>query len=84
LSKEELEKVIEEQIRPLLRADGGDLLVEKVSNDGSVYVRFTGRCAGCPGSSFTLSSLVERCLVDSLEDVKRVVLLPWKLEDETS
>lgn len=82
-SREDVEKVIAEQVRPLLRADGGDISVDRVGDDGAVYVRFLGRCAGCPGAAFTLSQLVERCLIDEVEHVRRVVLLPWKLVSRT-
>lgn len=81
-SREDIDKVIAEQVRPLIRADGGDIAVERLGDDGAVYVRLLGRCAGCPGATFTLAELVERCLVDEVENVKRVVLLPWKLVSE--
>ncbi len=77
-TKDEVEKVLDERVRPLLRADGGDIRLERVGDDGKVFVSLVGRCAGCPGSGYTMSSLVERCLGE-LPKVKQVVLLPWQL-----
>jgi len=56
--KEEVQGVLD-RIRPLLRADGGDVELVDVSADGIVKVRLTGACAGCPMSQMTLT---EFCL----------------------
>ena len=42
-----------DQIRPQLQGDGGDVELVEV-NDGTVKVRLTGACAGCPMSTMTL------------------------------
>jgi NifU-like protein len=53
-----VQKALDEDIRPALQADGGDL--ELVDIDGSrVVVRLTGACAGCPGAHVTLKRWVE-------------------------
>lgn len=70
--------MIEERVRPLLRADGGDLRIDRVGDDGRVYVTLVGRCAGCPGAQYTLKTLVEPAIL-SVKKVKRVVVLPWQL-----
>jgi len=78
LTRDEVEQVLNEHVRPLLKADGGDIRLERVGDDGKVFVSLVGRCAGCPGSGYTMSSLVKRCLGE-LPKVKQVVLLPWQL-----
>lgn len=43
-----------EKVRPSLQADGGDVELVDVSDDGLVKVRLQGACAGCPMSTMTL------------------------------
>jgi len=52
---------LDEDIRPILMKDGGDC--ELVDVDGTtVYIRFTGMCAGCAFSGMTQVSVVEDTL----------------------
>lgn len=60
-------------IRPALQADGGDVELVDVSDDGVVSVRLTGACGSCPMSTMTLKMGVERTLRDRLPEVKEVV-----------
>jgi Fe-S cluster biogenesis protein NfuA len=69
--REEVEAALE-QIRPALRADGGDVeLVDVV--DGVVSVRLTGGCGGCPMSAMTLKNGIERVVMSEVPGVKEVV-----------
>jgi len=70
--REEVQKVINE-IRPQLIADGGDIELIDVSEEGTVKVRLKGSCAGCPMSQMTLELGVERYLKSKLPKVKRVI-----------
>lgn len=59
-------KTIEEEIRPLLAADGGD--IELVDVDGlRVVVSLRGRCAQCRSSEVTIRDLVQRLLREHVE-----------------
>lgn len=69
--REEVERVIEE-IRPHLRADGGDIELVNVDEEGVVKVRLKGACLGCPMSQMTLQWGVERYLKQKIPQVKRV------------
>ena len=69
--KEQVEKVLNE-IRPQLQADGGDVQLVDVT-DGTVKVKLTGSCAGCPMSTMTLKMGIERVLKEKVKDVKQVV-----------
>jgi Fe-S cluster biogenesis protein NfuA len=61
-----------DQIRPALQADGGD--VELVSvKDGTVSVKLTGACGGCPMATMTLKKGIERILKERVPEVKEVV-----------
>ena len=70
--KAEVEKLIKE-IQPHLRADGGDIELVDVDEEGTVKVRLKGACAGCPMSRMTLQWGVERYLKKKIPQVKRVV-----------
>lgn len=54
--------VIEEKIRPFLQADGGDMDVIKLHDDGILDIQLVGACVGCPSSMMTLSFGVQRIL----------------------
>jgi len=69
--KEQVEKVLE-QIRPFLRADGGDVELVEV-NEGVVKVRLQGACSGCQMSLITLKDGIERILKRELPEVKEVL-----------
>ena len=69
--KEQVEKVLE-QIRPFLRADGGDVELVEV-NEGVVKVRLQGACSGCQMSLITLKDGIERILKRELPQVKEVL-----------
>ena len=68
------EKVIPvmEKIRPMLQADGGDIELIDVSDDGVVKVKLVGACAGCAMSQYTLKLGVERMLKHEIPEVTTV------------
>lgn len=68
------EKVIAQlnKIRAGLQADGGDIELVDVSDDGIVKVRLKGACAGCPMSRITLANFIEENLKKGIPEVKRV------------
>ncbi|MFQ5454590.1 MAG: NifU family protein [Nitrospirota bacterium] len=70
--KEKVKKALD-SIRPSLQADGGDIDLIDVSDDGIVKVRLKGACAGCPMSQMTLAQGVEQKLKSSIPEVKKVV-----------
>jgi Fe-S cluster biogenesis protein NfuA len=70
--KEEVQKAID-LVRPSLQADGGDVELVDVSNDGVVKVRLTGACHGCPMSQMTLKMGIEKIIKQKVPSVKEVV-----------
>lgn len=70
--KEEIKKAIE-RLRPGLQADGGDVELVEVSDDGVVKVRLMGACGGCPMSQMTLKMGIERQLKKEVPGIKEVV-----------
>ena len=61
-----------DNIRPSLRADGGDVELVDVK-DGIVSLKLKGACAGCPMSTMTLKNGIERMLKQELSDIKEVI-----------
>lgn len=62
-----------ELIRPSLQADGGDVRLVDVNEDGVVSVELQGACKGCPVSQMTLANGVERILKERVPGVTKVV-----------
>jgi len=60
------------KVRPMLQADGGDVELVDVTENGIVKVRLTGRCQGCPMSKATLKNGVERIVLKEVPQVKAV------------
>ena len=69
---EEVKKVLE-TVRPALQADGGDVELVEVTEDGTVKVKLTGACGHCPMSTMTLKMGIERALKEQVPGVKEVV-----------
>jgi Fe-S cluster biogenesis protein NfuA len=69
--KEKIEAALN-KIRPALQADGGDVEVVEVK-DGTVKVKLTGACGGCPMSTMTLKNAVERVIKEQVPEVKKVI-----------
>ena len=73
------ELTIEEQIiavlnviRPYLNNDGGDIEFVRY-DEGIVYVRMLGACAGCGSLDLTLNEGVKEILVENIPGVIEVV-----------
>jgi len=71
LMKEEVKKVLEE-IRSYLQAEGGDVQLVDVTEDGVVKVKLTGACGSCPMSTYTLKLGIEQKLKERIPAVKEV------------
>ncbi len=63
-----------DEARAILARDGGDLAFEKLE-DGVLYVRLKGSCAGCPRAPLDLKQVVEtlvRRRYPAIREVKNV------------
>ena len=60
------------KIRPTLQADGGDVALVDVSEDGVVTVQLTGACKECPMSRKTLKNGIEKFLKGEVPEVRSV------------
>jgi len=72
--KERVEKALE-KIRPMLKADGGDVDLVEVTADGVVKLKLTGTCGCCPMSQMTLKSGIEKVLKEEVPEIKEVVAI---------
>ena len=70
--REKIQAALDE-IRPALQADGGDVRLVDVTEDGVVSVELQGACDGCPMAAMTLANGIERILKDRVPGVTQVV-----------
>jgi len=67
-----VEKTLNEYVRPMLQADGGDVELVDIK-DYLVYVKLRGACASCIGAEATLRSMVELNLKNQVDDRIRAI-----------
>jgi Fe-S cluster biogenesis protein NfuA len=72
--REKVEKALE-KIRPMLMADGGNVDLVEVTDDGVVKLKLSGTCGCCPMSQMTLKMGIERLLKEEVPQVKEVIAL---------
>jgi Fe-S cluster biogenesis protein NfuA len=61
-----------DSIRPYLKADGGDIEVVEITDDGVVKVRLLGACESCPMSFMTMKAGVEESIRSAIPGIKGV------------
>ena len=69
--RERVEEILD-KIRPSLMADGGNVELVDVNN-GTVQVRLTGACDGCPMATLTLKMGIEKLLKQEIPEIEEVV-----------
>ena len=73
----EIEKILDNDIRPMLANDGGSLEVLDIKEeDGKVivYIRYLGACMGCPSATTGTLSAIQNYLYQKLDD--SIVVMP--------
>ena len=76
-----MEAVLDEKVRPALRAHGGEIEIDHLE-DGVLYVKLLGQCAGCPSADLTNETLVEAELVQTLPELVKKVSVIQTVSDE--
>ena len=76
-----IEEVLDKQVRPSLRAHGGEIQVDHLE-DGVLYVKLLGQCAGCPSADLTNETLVEAEVVKALPELVEKVAVIQTVSDE--
>ncbi len=69
--KERVQTALDD-VRPSLQADGGDVELVDVSEEGVVKVKLKGACGGCPMAKMTLSQGIEKHLKETVPEVTSV------------
>ncbi|WP_291726041.1 NifU family protein [Bernardetia sp.] len=68
---ERVEKALD-TVRPYLKADGGDVKVVEITEDGIVKVEMIGACGSCSISPITLKTGIEQAILNEVEEIKSV------------
>ena len=76
-----IEAVLDEKVRPSLRAHGGEIQVDRLENK-VLYVKLLGQCAGCPSADLTNETLVEAEVVKALPELVEKVAVIQTVSDE--
>jgi Fe-S cluster biogenesis protein NfuA len=71
---DKVNKIID-TLRPYLQSDGGDVVVEEITNDMVVKVKLIGACGNCPFSMQTLKAGIELTLKREMPDIKEVIAI---------
>ena len=80
LTIENVEKLLEEQVRPSLALHSGDIQVVELT-DGILKVRLLGQCSGCPSAALTMEELVNGELKEVFPQLKKAVLVTGVSDD---
>ncbi|WP_276374700.1 NifU family protein [Chryseolinea sp. H1M3-3] len=72
---EELTQKIESSlnsIRPYLKADGGDVKINHITEDHVVQLEFVGACGNCSMSTMTFKAGVEAAIKRDVPEIKSI------------
>ncbi|HEX6226779.1 MAG TPA: NifU family protein [Chryseolinea sp.] len=67
-------------IRPYLKADGGDVKINHITEDNVVQLEFVGACGNCSMSTMTFKAGVEAAIkrdVPEIKSIEVVNLIPF-------
>jgi Fe-S cluster biogenesis protein NfuA len=67
----EVNRILEEHVRPVLAEHYGDIRLISVE-DGIVEVKLLGQCNGCPSANLTVEHVVENSLKEAIPSIKAV------------
>jgi len=70
---EEKVRTLLNDVRPSLQADGGDVELVEVTDDGTVKVRLKGACGSCPMAQMTLKMGIEKYIKEKIPEIVKVV-----------
>jgi Fe-S cluster biogenesis protein NfuA len=71
-----IEAVLDADVRPGLRADGGGIEVVGIDADKIVQVRLQGACQGCPSATITVTMGVEAVLKNRIPEIRFLEAVP--------
>ena len=59
--RDALVRIVRDLLAPLIRADGGEVYIVRVDDDG-IALHLAGRYAGCPGNTLARRRVIEPAL----------------------
>ena len=71
---QEIERLLDEKVRPSLRAHGGDVMVKSYEG-GVLKVKMAGKCSGCPSAHSTNEELIAEAVKAAFPEVRDVILV---------
>ena len=80
LALSEIERVLDEKVRPNLALHGGNISVTQLK-DGVLSVRLLGQCSNCPSAMYTMESLVREELMEAFPGLSSVELVTGVSDD---
>ncbi len=60
------------QIRPYLEADGGNVRILEITDDGILKLEFVGSCGNCPMSEMTFKAGIEATIRQEVAEIKAI------------
>ncbi len=70
--RDKIEKILTEEVKPMLSMHGGGVELVDVTEEGIVKVRLTGGCCGCPSAQATITQVVASAIKAKVPEVKRI------------
>ena len=67
----QIKELLDTRVRPAVAQDGGDIVYNRFE-DGIVYLKMQGACAGCPSSTATLQHGIQNLLQHFIPEVMEV------------
>lgn len=61
-----------DQVRPFLKADGGDVSFVEITDDRVVRIQLHGACKGCSISHITMKAGIEEAIRNAVPEIKTV------------
>lgn len=77
---EQLEKVLDEKVRPSLALHNGNVEIYSFEND-VLRVKLTGQCSGCPSAHSTNEELIATPIKEIFPEIKDVLLVEGVSDD---
>ncbi|KAF0716322.1 NfuA family Fe-S biogenesis protein [Buchnera aphidicola (Aphis craccivora)] len=71
--KEQIKNFLNIEINPQLLLHGGKINLINISENNTVFIEFSGGCNGCSMIGVTLKEMVERKILSSFPEIKKVI-----------
>ena len=68
----QIKTILNNEIRPVVALDGGDIVFYKYENQ-ILYIHMRGACSGCPSSTATLKEGIEVRMKEAIPEIQEVV-----------